>query len=207
MPDRLYLRRGHPPQGWLIDRSHGPSGGHRSLLHLLPEPLHRHARPLSAAGVVVVALVLPRVRAAQTLEIATRERARRAAPRKPAAARLGDARRRQQGALRKGQQIRARMNKRMLLPVAAGSITDTRSLAGSVVTNDARMRRLAVLAALNVVAVGIYLLVAAQMGFFSHLRASLFWSPDSQTYLAVAHWLLGSGPSTLESTHRPFLYP
>ncbi len=95
----------------------------------------------------------------------------------------------------------------MLLPVAAGSITDTHSLAGSVVTHDARIRRLAMLAALNVVAVGIYVLVAAQMGFFNHLSASLFWSPDSQTYRAVAHWLLGSGPSTLESTHRTFLYP
>jgi hypothetical protein len=67
----------------------------------------------------------------------------------------------------------------MLLPVAAGSITDTPSLAGRVVTNDVRMRLIAVFAVLNVVAAGIYVLVAAQMGFFNHLSPSLFWSPDS----------------------------
>ena len=47
-------------------------------------------------------------------------------------------------------------------------------------------------AALNLVAIGAYVLVAMQMGFFSHLSASLFWSPDSHTYHDVAQWLLGA---------------
>jgi hypothetical protein len=61
--------------------------------------------------------------------------------------------------------------------------------------------------ALNGVALAVYGLVAAQMGFFSHMSSSLFWSFDSHTYREVAHWLLGAGPYTLETTHRTFLYP
>jgi hypothetical protein len=69
------------------------------------------------------------------------------------------------------------------------------------------VRRLAVFMALNVVAIAAYALVATQMGFFSHPSDTLFWSPDSHTYRDVGHWLLGSAPNTLESGHRPFLYP
>ena len=69
------------------------------------------------------------------------------------------------------------------------------------------VRRLTVFIVLNVVAIGVYAWVAIQMGFFSHLSDTLFWSPDSHTYRDVGHWLLGTAPYTLESTHRPFLYP
>lgn len=69
------------------------------------------------------------------------------------------------------------------------------------------MRRAAVFAALNLVAVAFYAWVAVQMGFFSHVSYNLFWSPDSHTYRDVGHWLLGAAPYTLETTHRPFLYP
>ncbi len=69
------------------------------------------------------------------------------------------------------------------------------------------MRRVAVFAALNLVAVAVYAWVAVQMGFFSHVSDTLFWSPDSHTYRDVGHWLLGAAPYTLETTHRPFLYP
>jgi hypothetical protein len=44
------------------------------------------------------------------------------------------------------------------------------------------------------------------MGFFSHMSDTLFWSPDSHSYRDVADWLFG-GPNTVQSTHRPFLYP
>lgn len=69
------------------------------------------------------------------------------------------------------------------------------------------MRVIALFAALNVVAIAAYGWVAAQMGFFSHMSASLFWSPDSHTYREVAEWLFGAGPNTLETQHRAFLYP
>jgi len=68
-------------------------------------------------------------------------------------------------------------------------------------------RRIAAFTALNVAGVIAYLVVAGQVGFFSHLSASLFWSPDSHTYRDVANWLLGAGPNPAESRHRPFLYP
>ena len=69
------------------------------------------------------------------------------------------------------------------------------------------MRRVAAFVALNLVAVAFYAWVAVQMGFFGHLSYNLFWSPDSHTYRDVGHWLLGAAPYTLETTHRPFLYP
>jgi hypothetical protein len=69
------------------------------------------------------------------------------------------------------------------------------------------VRRLALFAALNVVAIAAYALVALQMGFFSHLSATLFSSPDSHTYRDVGQWLLGAASNPVESQHRPFLYP
>ena len=69
------------------------------------------------------------------------------------------------------------------------------------------VRRLALFVALNVVAIAAYALVAVQMGFFSHLSATLFSSPDSHTYRDVGQWLLGAASNPVESQHRPFLYP
>jgi hypothetical protein len=68
------------------------------------------------------------------------------------------------------------------------------------------MRRVAVIVALNLAAAAAYAFVAAQMGFFSHMSDTLFWTPDSHSYRHVADWLFG-GPNTDQSTHRPFLYP
>jgi hypothetical protein len=68
------------------------------------------------------------------------------------------------------------------------------------------MRRSAVLVVFNVVATVIYLLVAQRMGFFAHMHATLFSSPDSSAYRDVANWLFG-GPNPFESRRRPFLFP
>jgi hypothetical protein len=69
------------------------------------------------------------------------------------------------------------------------------------------MRRIAVVVALNLVAAAMYGLVAAQMGFFSHMSDTLFSSPDSLGYRDVGNWLFGAIPNPVESLHRPFLYP
>jgi len=69
------------------------------------------------------------------------------------------------------------------------------------------MRRVAVVVALNLFAAAAYGLVAAQMGFFSHMGATLFSSPDSLGYRDVGDWLFRAIPSSVESVHRPFLYP
>lgn len=45
-----------------------------------------------------------------------------------------------------------------------------------------------------------------RVGFFGHVGAALFWSPDSHSYRDVADWLFG-GPNSYETIHRPFLYP
>src|SRR5579864_1700397 len=63
------------------------------------------------------------------------------------------------------------------------------------------------LACLNLVAVAFYVVVAVRMGFFRHMEATLFSSPDSTVYRDVANWLWGSGPNTFESQRRPFLFP
>jgi hypothetical protein len=68
------------------------------------------------------------------------------------------------------------------------------------------MRRIAAIASLNLIAVAIYVVVAVDVGFFSHISDSLFSSPDSHSYREVADWLFG-GPNTIESGHRPFFYP
>jgi len=69
-----------------------------------------------------------------------------------------------------------------------------------------RLRLVALVAGLNLVAAVIYAYVAVRMGFFSHPYATLFWSPDSNSYREVADWLFG-GPNSSQTTHRPFLYP
>ena len=68
------------------------------------------------------------------------------------------------------------------------------------------MRRAPVIIGLNALAGVIYLYVAARMGLFANPEGTLFWSPDANSYREVANWLFG-GPNTLESIHRPFLYP
>jgi hypothetical protein len=69
------------------------------------------------------------------------------------------------------------------------------------------MRRIAVLVALNLIAAATYGFVAAQMGFFGHMSQTLFSSPDSLSYREVGDWLFRAIPSSVESLHRPFLYP
>jgi hypothetical protein len=69
------------------------------------------------------------------------------------------------------------------------------------------MRRIAVVVALNLVAAAAYGFVAAQMGFFSHMGETLFSSPDSHGYREVGDWLFRTIPNSVESVHRPFLYP
>lgn len=64
-----------------------------------------------------------------------------------------------------------------------------------------------VFAALNLLAIAFYIAIAARLGFFSHMEATLFSSPDSNVYRDVANWLWGSRPNTLESQRRPFLFP
>jgi hypothetical protein len=59
---------------------------------------------------------------------------------------------------------------------------------------------------LNVFAAALYAFVAVRLGFFGHVGASLFWSPDSHSYKEVADWLFG-GPNSIETMHRPFFYP
>jgi hypothetical protein len=69
------------------------------------------------------------------------------------------------------------------------------------------MRRFGLIAGFNLVALAIYVVVAARMGFFSHMSAVLFSSPDSHAYRDVANWLFGSAPNPFESQRRPFLFP
>ena len=69
------------------------------------------------------------------------------------------------------------------------------------------MRRVSLIVALNLLAVAFYALVALRMGFFSHMSATLFSSPDSHSYRDVADWLVGGAANPFQSRHRPFLYP
>src|SRR5438270_13199295 len=70
-----------------------------------------------------------------------------------------------------------------------------------------RMRRISLVVALNLIAIAVYGAVAFRMGFFSHMSATLFSSPDSHSYHDVANWLVGGASNPFESRHRPFLYP
>src|SRR5690349_21649811 len=63
-------------------------------------------------------------------------------------------------------------------------------------------RSLPAVVILNVLAVGFYLLIALRMGFFGHMEATLFSSPDSHVYRDVAKWLFGSAPNPFESQRR-----
>ena len=69
-----------------------------------------------------------------------------------------------------------------------------------------RIRSLLVFGVLNLLAGGFYLLIAVRIGFFQHVAATIFSTPDSHSYREVAEWLFG-GPNSIETLHRPFLYP
>lgn len=68
------------------------------------------------------------------------------------------------------------------------------------------LRRSSLLILLNLAAVSSYLFVGWASGSLAHVDASVFSSPDSREYRAVADWIFG-GPSTPASAWRPFLYP
>ncbi len=68
------------------------------------------------------------------------------------------------------------------------------------------LKRSTLLIVLNLVAAITYLLVAWASGSFAHIQTSVFSSPDSQEYRAVADWIYG-GPWTQVVATRPFLFP
>jgi hypothetical protein len=68
------------------------------------------------------------------------------------------------------------------------------------------LKRWSLLIILNLVAAVSYLLVAWASGALTHVHTSVFSSPDSREYRAVADWIFG-GASTPASAWRPFLYP
>jgi hypothetical protein len=69
------------------------------------------------------------------------------------------------------------------------------------------MRRIGLIAGLNLLALAFYAFIAIQMGFFAHMHYTLFWSPDASVYRDVGNWLLGAGPNTEQTKFRPFLFP
>ena len=68
------------------------------------------------------------------------------------------------------------------------------------------LKRWSLLIILNLIAAITYLSVSWAAGSLPHVLVSVFSSPDSREYRAVANWILG-GPSTPASAWRPFLYP
>ena len=68
------------------------------------------------------------------------------------------------------------------------------------------LKRSTLLIVLNLVAAITYLLVAWASGSFAHIQTSVFSSPDSREYHAVADWIFG-GPWTQAVAWRPFLFP
>jgi hypothetical protein len=68
------------------------------------------------------------------------------------------------------------------------------------------LKRWSLLIILNLVAAISYLLVAWASGALTHVHTSVFSSPDSREYRAVADWIFG-GASTPASAWRPFPYP
>ena len=69
------------------------------------------------------------------------------------------------------------------------------------------LKRPAQLIVLNLIALISYLLVSWVSGAAGHIYASVFSSPDSQEYRAVADWIFGARASADASAWRPFLYP
>jgi hypothetical protein len=68
------------------------------------------------------------------------------------------------------------------------------------------LKRWSLLIILNLIAAITYLSVSWAAGSLSHVLVSVFSSPDSREYRAVANWIFG-GPSTPASAWRPYLYP
>src|SRR5258708_20916022 len=97
---RVVPRRGHHPPRRLIDRPGSAPRRAGPLLHLLPQPVHRYARPLPATGVVGMALGVPRLCAASAEGVAEPDLAQCRRARPQADARLQQVGRCQQGALR-----------------------------------------------------------------------------------------------------------
>jgi hypothetical protein len=69
------------------------------------------------------------------------------------------------------------------------------------------LKRLPLLIILNVIAVISYLVVSSVSGSIEHVVTSVFSSPDSLSYRAVADWIFGARANPEASAWRPFLYP
>jgi hypothetical protein len=69
------------------------------------------------------------------------------------------------------------------------------------------LRRPSRLIILNLIAAISYLVVASASGSLANVHTSVFSSPDSRSYRAVADWIFGARASAEASAWRPFLYP
>ena len=69
------------------------------------------------------------------------------------------------------------------------------------------LKRSSLLIILNLLAVISYLLVSSASGALLHVSTSVFSSPDSREYRAVADWIFGARASADASAWRPYLYP
>ena len=69
------------------------------------------------------------------------------------------------------------------------------------------LKRVPLLIVLNLIAVISYIVVSSVSGSITHVLTTVFSSPDSRSYHAVAEWIFGARASTPESAWRPFFYP
>jgi hypothetical protein len=69
------------------------------------------------------------------------------------------------------------------------------------------LKRPSLLIILNLIAAMTYLSVGAASGSLAHVGVTVFSSPDSREYRAVADWIFGAGPNTQASAWRPYLFP
>jgi hypothetical protein len=86
----------------------------------------------------------------------------------------------------------------------AVSLTGSQGTAGMV--RWVALRRPSRLIILNLFALISYLLVSRVSGSLARILTTVFSSPDSRSYRAVADWIFG-GASAAASAWRPFLYP
>jgi hypothetical protein len=87
----------------------------------------------------------------------------------------------------------------------AVSLTGSQGTAGMV--RWVALRRPSRLIILNLFALINYLLVSWVSGSLAHVLTTVFSSPDSRSYRAVADWIFGARASAAASAWRPFLYP
>ena len=87
----------------------------------------------------------------------------------------------------------------------AVSLTGSQGTAGMV--RWVALRRPSRLIILNLFALISYLLVSWVSGSLAHVLTTVFSSPDSRSYRAVADWIFGARASAAASAWRPFLYP